>query len=66
MTQELLLQLSTAVLLLPLLSFLLLIFFGKKLPRQGDVMATSILGLALMTSLGDSLRKADPLSMTSS
>ena len=52
MTQELLLQLATVILLLPLLSFLLLIFFGKKLPRQGDVVATSILGLALLTSLG--------------
>ena len=51
MTQELLLQLSTAILLLPLLSFLLLIFFGKKLPRQGDAIATSILGVALLTSL---------------
>jgi NADH-quinone oxidoreductase subunit L len=52
MTQELLLQLATAVLLLPLLSFLLLIFFGKRLPRQGDIIATSILGLSLLTSLG--------------
>jgi NADH-quinone oxidoreductase subunit L len=51
MTQELLLQLSTAILLLPLLSFLLLIFFGKRLPRQGDAIATSILGVALLTSL---------------
>ncbi|MGA9408643.1 MAG: NADH-quinone oxidoreductase subunit L, partial [Bacteroidota bacterium] len=52
MTQELLLQLSTVVLLLPLLSFLLLIFFGKKLPRQGDVIATSILGVVLLVSIG--------------
>ena len=52
MTQELLLQLSTAILLLPLFSFLLLIFFGKKLPRQGDVIATSILGLSLLMSVG--------------
>ena len=51
MTQQLLLQLSTVILLLPLFSFLLLIFFGKKLPRQGDAIATSILGLALATSL---------------
>ncbi len=51
MTQELLLQLSTAILLLPLLSFLLLIFFGKRLPRQGDTIATSILGVTLLTSL---------------
>jgi NADH-quinone oxidoreductase subunit L len=51
MTQELLLQLSTAILFLPLFSFLLLIFFGKRLPRQGDAIATSILGVALLTSL---------------
>jgi NADH-quinone oxidoreductase subunit L len=51
MTQELLLQLSTAILLLPLLSFLLLIFFGKRLPRQGDAIATSILGVTLLTAL---------------
>ncbi len=51
MTQEFLLQLSTVVLLLPLFSFLLLIFFGKRLPRQGDTIATSILGLALLSSL---------------
>ncbi|MGA7162205.1 MAG: NADH-quinone oxidoreductase subunit L [Bacteroidota bacterium] len=52
MTQELLLQLSTVILLLPLFSFLLLIFFGKRLPRQGDTIATSILGLALLASIG--------------
>jgi NADH-quinone oxidoreductase subunit L len=57
MTQELMLQLATAVLLLPLLSFLLLIFFGKRLPRQGDIIATSILGLSLLTSLGILLAK---------
>ena len=57
MTQELLLQLATVILLLPLLSFLLLIFFGKRLPRQGDVVATSILGLALLTSFGILLAK---------
>ena len=51
MTQDVLLQLSTAILLLPLLSFLLLIFFGKKLPRQGDAIATSILGITLAASL---------------
>ena len=51
MTQDVLLQLATAILLLPLLSFLLLIFFGKKLPRQGDTIATSILGITLGASL---------------
>lgn len=50
MTQEILLQLSTGVLFLPLLSFLLLIFFGKRLPRQGDTIATSVLGITLAVS----------------
>ncbi|HTR82045.1 MAG TPA: NADH-quinone oxidoreductase subunit L [Bacteroidota bacterium] len=51
MTQELLLQLATMILLLPLASFVLLIFWGKKLPRQGDAIATSILGVALLTAV---------------
>jgi NADH-quinone oxidoreductase subunit L len=50
MTQSLLLQLSVAVLLLPLVSFLLLIFFGKKLPRQGDLIGTMFIGASLALS----------------
>ncbi len=57
MTQELLLQLATIVLLLPLASFVLLIFWGKKLPRQGDAIATSILGVALLTAVAILLAK---------
>jgi NADH-quinone oxidoreductase subunit L len=51
MTQELLLQLSLAVLILPLLSFVVIIFFGKRLPRQGDLFGTAILGIDLLASL---------------
>jgi NADH-quinone oxidoreductase subunit L len=51
MTQALLLQLATAILFLPLLSFLLIIFFGKKLPRQGDTVALALMGLALASAL---------------
>ena len=36
-------DLSLAILLLPLASFLLLIFIGKRLPRGGDWLGTAIL-----------------------
>ncbi len=48
MTQELLLNLSATVLLLPLLGFVLVIFFGKRLPRQGDWLETTIITSALV------------------
>jgi NADH-quinone oxidoreductase subunit L len=51
MTQSFLLQLSVAVLFLPLVSFILLIFLGKKLPRQGDLFGTVLVGGALALSL---------------
>jgi NADH-quinone oxidoreductase subunit L len=50
MSQELLIQLSLVILFLPLVGFLLLIFFGKRLPRQGDWLETGILFLALILS----------------
>ncbi|MDA3843706.1 MAG: NADH-quinone oxidoreductase subunit L [Candidatus Kapabacteria bacterium] len=50
MASETLLQLSTVVLLLPLLSFVILIFFGKKIGRPSGVIGTSILGLNLVLS----------------
>jgi NADH-quinone oxidoreductase subunit L len=46
-----LIQLAIAVLLLPLSGFLLMIFFGKKLPRQGDWLSTGIITIALGTAL---------------
>jgi NADH-quinone oxidoreductase subunit L len=58
-TPETLLQLSLAILLLPLLSFVVLVFVGKRLPRNGDWFGTGILvvclGLAvtvMLNSLG--------------
>ena len=51
MSQALLLQLSLVVLLLPLFGFAVLIFFGKRLPRQGDWIETGIVTAALGLSL---------------
>jgi NADH-quinone oxidoreductase subunit L len=41
-----LIQLSIVVLLLPLLSFVILIFFNRRLPRRGDFIGLGILGTA--------------------
>ncbi len=41
-----LIQLSIVVLLLPLLSFVILIFFNRRLPRRGDFVGVGILGIA--------------------
>ncbi|HEX9829512.1 MAG TPA: NADH-quinone oxidoreductase subunit L, partial [Bacteroidota bacterium] len=51
MSHETLLTLSVVILLLPLLSFVILIFFHKRLPRQGDWLGTGILFVALTLSL---------------
>ncbi|NTW56461.1 MAG: NADH-quinone oxidoreductase subunit L [Chlorobiaceae bacterium] len=45
-----LIQLSIVVLLLPLLSFVILIFFNKRLPRRGDFVGVGILGTAFAIS----------------
>jgi NADH-quinone oxidoreductase subunit L len=42
-----LITISLLILFLPLLSFVVLIFFGKKLPRQGDWLANVILFICL-------------------
>jgi NADH-quinone oxidoreductase subunit L len=52
MFHETLLVLAVVVLLLPLLSFALLIFFNKRLPRQGDWLGTGLIFLALTLSFG--------------
>ncbi len=57
MSPELLPQLSLLVLLLPLLGFVLMVFFGKKLPRQGDWLETGIITTALGLSLYILLQK---------
>ncbi len=46
-----LIQLSIVVLLLPLLSFVILIFFNRRLPRRGDFVGVGILGTAFALSL---------------
>ena len=46
-----LIQLSIVVLLLPLLSFTLLIFFNRRLPRRGDFVGVGLLGIAHAISL---------------
>lgn len=51
MTQELLIQLTIAILFIPLLSFVLLIFFNKRLPRQGDWLGTGFLFGSLFLSI---------------
>ena len=51
MSQELLINLSVAILVLPLIGFTLLIFFGKRLPRQGDWLETSMISAGLVLAL---------------
>lgn len=51
MSHDLLIQLSLATLLLPLLSFALLIFLGKRLPRQGDWLETGSISISLVFAL---------------
>ncbi|UWX58755.1 NADH-quinone oxidoreductase subunit L [Chlorobaculum sp. MV4-Y] len=46
-----LIQLSIAVLLLPLLSFVVLIFFNRRLPRGGDFVGVGLLGTTLAIAL---------------
>ncbi|NTU93599.1 MAG: NADH-quinone oxidoreductase subunit L [Chlorobiaceae bacterium] len=45
-----LIQLSIIVLLLPLLSFVVLIFFNRRLPRMGDFVGVGLLGTAFAIS----------------
>ncbi len=51
MSQELLLHLSIVVLLLPLAGFVVLVFLGKRLPRQGDWLETALISAGLLLSL---------------
>lgn len=46
-----LIQYSLYVLLLPLLSFAIQIFFGRRLPRESDFLATGLLAISLGISL---------------
>jgi NADH-quinone oxidoreductase subunit L len=44
-------QIPLTILLLPLIGFLVLIFFGKRLPRQGDWFASATIAVSLILSL---------------
>lgn len=44
-------QIPLTILLLPFLGFILLIFFGKRLPRQGDWLGSGFMTLALILSV---------------
>ena len=45
-------QLAIGLLLVPFISFLILFFFGRKLPRQGDWLAIFTAGISFILSLG--------------
>ncbi len=51
MTQDTLFQLSIAVLLIPLVSFVILVFFHRRFPRQGDWLGTLLMFGALALSV---------------
>ncbi len=51
MSENLLVSLSIVVLLLPLAGFVLMMFFGRKLPRQGDWLETSLVTGGLVIAL---------------
>jgi NADH-quinone oxidoreductase subunit L len=51
MSHETLLQLSIVAYLLPLLGFTILIFFSKRLPRQGDLIETGLVFCGLVISI---------------
>ena len=51
MSHETLLQLSIVAYLLPLLGFTILIFFSKRLPRQGDLIETGLVFIGLVISI---------------
>jgi len=51
MTQDTLLTFALAILLLPLAAFAVMIFVGKRLPRQGDWLSTSAIFAALVLAL---------------
>lgn len=51
MTPETLLTLSAVILFLPLLGFLILIFWGKRIGKPSGIIGTAILGLDLLLAL---------------
>ncbi len=57
MAPDTLLTLAIATLLLPLAAFTVVIFFGRKLPRQGDWLSTAAITLALASAIAILLAK---------
>ncbi len=57
MTQELILPLSIIILLVPLLGFLINIFFGNKLGRISGIIGTTILGIDLALAIAVAFTK---------
>ncbi|MDA0987310.1 MAG: NADH-quinone oxidoreductase subunit L [Bacteroidetes bacterium] len=51
MTETLFLQFATAILFIPLISFLVLIFFGKKLSDKSAIVGSGLIGSTLLLSL---------------
>ena len=51
MSEHAILLSALAILLLPLLSYAILFFFGKKLPRQGDWLGVTLLGAAWLLAV---------------
>ena len=63
MTGDMLINYALGILFLPLVSFTILIFVGKRLPRQGDIVAIGTIVLTLILSLamfGSMLLSHDP------
>ncbi len=42
---------ALAILVLPLLSYVITFFFGKKLPRQGDFVGVMFMGVAWLQAI---------------
>jgi NADH-quinone oxidoreductase subunit L len=51
MSDQAIITAAISILLLPLLSYALTFFFGKKLPRKGDFIGVTFMGLALLQAL---------------
>jgi NADH-quinone oxidoreductase subunit L len=51
MTGDMLINYALGILFFPLISFIILIFVGKRLPRQGDIIGIGTIILTLILSL---------------
>ena len=51
MSDQAIITAAISILLLPLLSYALTFFFGKKLPRKGDFIGVTLMGVALLQAL---------------